>query len=339
MQQPTGLIFSVPSGVGYKFYIASAVPLTIDNQSNVFFNGATTPKICIGGTSTGDNLQINSNTVNCSCKINANSGDASLYMFSGTTGRFQIKVNSGGVVTVYSNTANSTGIQMKFMVSNSITCLTMNSNGDATFSGNVQTTTGNIIAGGALSGSSVATTGNITTTGGTISGVGLTLSGDITSSVAASGTFNIKTTNTSNINIISGLNTAIAINTSGIVTTIKGWTNTSDNILKDNQEIAQLNELEDILNNVNVKTYTRNDKDNEYEIGFVAQELEAVLTEKYQGLVKDVNVDVGFGEKTYKSIDYSRMTCILWGIVKNQQQRIQTLEDIIISIDEKISKM
>jgi len=215
----------------------------------------------------------------------------------------------------------------------------MNSSGDATFSGNVQTTTGNIIAGGALSGSSVATTGNIATTGGTISGVGLTLSGDITSSVAASGTFNIKTTNTSNINIISGLNTAIAINTSGIVTTIKGWTNTSDNILKDNQEIALLNELEDILNHVDVKTYTRIDMDNEYEIGFVAQELEAVLTQKYQGLVKDVNVDVGFGEQTYKSIDYSRMTCILWGIVKNQQQRIQTLEDIIISIDEKISKL
>ena len=39
------------------------------------------------------------------------------------------------------------------------------------------------------------------------------------------------------------------------------------------------NELEDILNNVDVKTYTRNDMDNEYEIGFVAQELEAVLTE------------------------------------------------------------
>jgi hypothetical protein len=37
---------------------------------------------------------------------------------------------------------------------------------------------------------------------------------------------------------------------------------------------------------------------NEYEIGFVAQELEAALTEKYQGLVKDVNVDVGFGEQT-----------------------------------------
>jgi hypothetical protein len=169
-------------------------------------------------------------------------------------------------------------------------------------------------------------------------GVGLTLTGDITSSVAASGTFNIKTTNTSNINIISGLNTAIAINTSGVVTTIKGWTNTSDNILKDNQEIAPLNELEDILNNVDVKTYTRNDMDNKYEIGFVAQELETILTEKYQGLVQDVNVDVGFGEQTYKSIDYSRMTCILWGIVKNQQQRIQTLEDIIIAIDEKISK-
>jgi hypothetical protein len=79
--------------------------------------------------------------------------------------------------------------------------------------------------------------------------------------------------------------------------------------------------------------------DNKYEIGFVAQELETVLTEKYHGLVQDVNVDVGFGEQVYKSIDYSRMICILWGIVKNQQQRIKTLEDIIISIDEKISKL
>jgi hypothetical protein len=37
MQYPTGLVFSVPSGVGYKYYIGSAVPLAIESNSNVFF--------------------------------------------------------------------------------------------------------------------------------------------------------------------------------------------------------------------------------------------------------------------------------------------------------------
>ena len=303
--------------------------------------------------------------------MSTGTNDCQLYMTSGTNGRALIKATSGGVFYIMSTTS-TTARDMAFYTSTNQLSLTLYAAQNAVFNGNVQigsgtateklhvfgniktsghisgvgltlsgnltAASGSIAAGGAVSGASFATIGNISTTAGNISGVGLTLTGDITSSVAASGTFNIKTTNTSNINIISGLNTAIAINTSGIVTTIKGWTNTSDGILKDNQEIAPLNELEDILNNVDVKTYTRNDMDNEYEIGFVAQELEAVLTDKYHGLVKDVNVDVGFGEQTYKSVDYSRMTCILWGIVKNQQQRIQTLEDIIIAIDEKISK-
>jgi hypothetical protein len=52
---------------------------------------------------------------------------------SGTTpGRFQIKCNAGGTVTIYANSGNSTGVSMVFMVSNSITCATMNANGTAT---------------------------------------------------------------------------------------------------------------------------------------------------------------------------------------------------------------
>jgi len=136
MQQPTGLIFSVPTGVGYKFYIASAVPFSIDSNSNIFFNGATSPKLCIGGTNTSNNLEVNSNTLNCTAKFYSSSGDCSLLLqssVSGTTpGRFQIKCNAGGTVTIYANSGNSTGVSMVFMVSNSITCVTMNANGTAT---------------------------------------------------------------------------------------------------------------------------------------------------------------------------------------------------------------
>jgi hypothetical protein len=136
MQQPTGLIFSVPTGVGYRFYIASAIPFSIDSNSNIFFNGSTSPKLCIGGTNTSNNLEVNSNTTNCTAKFYASSGDCSLLLqssVSGTTpGRFQIKCNAGGTVTIYANSGNSTGVSMVFMVSNSITCVTMNANGTAT---------------------------------------------------------------------------------------------------------------------------------------------------------------------------------------------------------------
>jgi hypothetical protein len=114
-------------------FIGSAVPLAIDSQSKIFFNGATTPKVCIGGTGTGDNLQINSNTTNCSCKINANSGaDAILYLFSGSTGRFQIKANSGGVVTITANTANNTGYGLKFNIASATVAFQINANGTGT---------------------------------------------------------------------------------------------------------------------------------------------------------------------------------------------------------------
>jgi len=96
----------------------------------------TSPKLCIGGTNISNNLEVNSNTTNCTAKFYASSGDCSLLLqssVSGTTpGRFQIKCNAGGTVTIYANSGNSTGVSMVFMVSNSITCVTMNANGTAT---------------------------------------------------------------------------------------------------------------------------------------------------------------------------------------------------------------
>ena len=55
-----------------------------------------------------------------------------LYMFSGTTGRFQIKANSGGVVTIYGNTANNTGYGINFNLASTTVAFQINANGTGT---------------------------------------------------------------------------------------------------------------------------------------------------------------------------------------------------------------
>ena len=86
----------------------------------------------------------------------------------------------------------------------------------------------------------------------------------------------------------------------------------------------------DILNAVQAKTYTRNDHNGAPKIGFIAQEVEAATAGKanFQCLVGATEADDD--EPSMKTLDYSRLTSILWTCVKDLYNKVQALESAAV---------
>ena len=82
----------------------------------------------------------------------------------------------------------------------------------------------------------------------------------------------------------------------------------------------------DILNAVQAKTYTRNDQGGAPKIGFIAQEMEAATAGKanFECLVGSTEPDDE--EPSMKTLDYSRLTSILWTVCRDLSNRVRELE-------------
>ena len=101
-------------------------------------------------------------------------------------------------------------------------------------------------------------------------------------------------------------------------------TQNSDARLKDNVEDVELNDCMNMLQNINVKTYTRNDmEEGNKRIGFIAQDVKHNLPEKFDNIIRAITDE---GEEELLTMDYARMVCILWKVVQNQEERIKHLE-------------
>ncbi len=133
--------------------------------------------------------------------------------------------------------------------------------------------------------------------------------------------------------------TSMSIETNGSVVVNGSVVNSSDSKLKDNQQLAPLTSLKAILDAVDVKTYDRNDLGGQPRFGFVAQDLEAVCTGNFafivgQGTKQSTSTAAVEGQpaeaeqpiETFKTVDYSRLVCVLWGVVKDLKARIEVLE-------------
>ena len=99
---------------------------------------------------------------------------------------------------------------------------------------------------------------------------------------------------------------------------------TSDRSVKEDIELASLTEIQQIFDQVEVKTYTRNDGPESSRVGFIAQDLaEAIsIDSKLDNLVNPFRGD----KPPLLGVDYNRLVCILWGVCKNLQTRIDALE-------------
>ena len=111
-----------------------------------------------------------------------------------------------------------------------------------------------------------------------------------------------------------------------------GTANSSDSRLKDNQLPMSTKDAWEILNAVQAKTYTRNDQGGAPKFGFIAQEMEAAVQGKanFECLVGSTEGDDE--EPSMKTLDYSRLTAILWTCVKDLHSRVQELQSVVDSL-------
>jgi trimeric autotransporter adhesin len=139
--------------------------------------------------------------------------------------------------------------------------------------------------------------------------------GDITKTVLR-GNVGIGTTNpTDKLEVYNGTST-------GKYTT-SGWTHSSDIRLKYDVENME-GTLEKILKLRGVTFKFNNDSTNKIQIGFIAQELE-----------KEFPEFIVTGTDGYKSVAYANMTAVLVEGMKEQQSKINDLEDRITKLENK----
>ena len=112
----------------------------------------------------------------------------------------------------------------------------------------------------------------------------------------------------------------------------------SDIKLKDNIEDASLSECKYMLDNINAKTYTRKDMNNAKRIGFIAQDIDKYKSEKFENLSSKslMNDKDGNGQEEILVMDYSRLTAVLWTIVKDQQKTINDIQNRLNVLESEI---
>jgi hypothetical protein len=113
------------------------------------------------------------------------------------------------------------------------------------------------------------------------------------------------------------------LNVSGSVTS------NSDQSLKDNIVDVNKTECMSLLNNINAKTYERNDMNGEKRVGFIANQFDDLLGINMRNIVGTTTInndDDGKNGTEIKTLDYSRLTSILWTICQNLNDRIKILE-------------
>ena len=118
--------------------------------------------------------------------------------------------------------------------------------------------------------------------------------------------------------------TALNITSTGLEA--NAYNSFSDLALKENIEAVDPALCSQIVSSVNPKTYTRNDLGTGYRAGFVAQDIDAVIPAKMRNIVGETEEDTGNGDsRTLKTVDYSRLSAILWGCCQDLMHRVDAL--------------
>ena len=101
---------------------------------------------------------------------------------------------------------------------------------------------------------------------------------------------------------------------------------TSDKRLKNNIEDVD-EDCSEIVKKVNVKTYNlKSDDKKKNHIGFIAQEIKAILPEKFEAVVNE--------DSEFMGINYGKMSAILWKCCQEQQSKIEHLEARLFELED-----
>jgi hypothetical protein len=109
--------------------------------------------------------------------------------------------------------------------------------------------------------------------------------------------------------------------------TAANYFSSSDRALKTDIQDASLEACQEVFDAVEVKTYERTDLAPGKRIGFIAQDIEQSLPAEFANLVgtRPSGETADAGELL--TLDYSRLICVLWGVVKNLSSRLEALEE------------
>jgi hypothetical protein len=91
---------------------------------------------------------------------------------------------------------------------------------------------------------------------------------------------------------------------------------------------------------VDVKSYRRLDTETDQSrIGFIAQDIQANAAPEWQNLVRPFLFEQEDETRVDRlGVDYARLSCVLWGVLKVQQARIDDLTSRISALENKVKK-
>ena len=153
-----------------------------------------------------------------------------------------------------------------------------------------------------------------------------TTSGNISNISFSHNSSNYMTYNVSNTRLDFNVNV-----NSGFNITCVDLIETSDKRLKDNIENVD-EDCSEIVKKIKVKTYNlKSDDKKRNHIGFIAQDVDEILPEKFEAVV---NTDSEF-----MGINYGKMSAILWKCCQEQQSKIEHLETSMYEMMEEIKEL
>ena len=113
----------------------------------------------------------------------------------------------------------------------------------------------------------------------------------------------------------------------------------SDKRLKTNIQDIDAN-YSDCVKNVKLKTFEFKDEKyhNQDKYGMIAQDLLEHLPNEFKGIVRE-NKPKKDGDKEYLSIDYMKLSLVLWGCCQEQQSKIEHLESRLFELEDIVKDM
>ena len=120
---------------------------------------------------------------------------------------------------------------------------------------------------------------------------------------------------------------SFVISNVGYVTFYAGYGSSSDQSIKSTPVDANIDTCINIVKNVSARHYTRLDMDSSTRIGFIAQEMRDALPLEYKNIINKTPYGIGdANDREILTLDYGRLTAILWQTTKSLLARVEILE-------------
>ena len=113
-------------------------------------------------------------------------------------------------------------------------------------------------------------------------------------------------------------------------------TGVSDKRLKTNIKDIDDANYSDCVKNVKLKTFEFKDKqfDNQDKYGMIAQDLQEHLPKEFKSIVRQ-NIPKKGGDKEYLSINYMKLSVVLWGALQETLTKVEHLESSVYELQEE----